>query len=397
MTTATRTLTVAFLIDRWEPERGGAERALAALATHLGAQGHRVLAFARRASVGAPGEFHAVPTGGWSRKSRERALARALTAAARASQADVTIGIRHLEEVDIFWPHAGAHARGLESRERAKRRTSTLSAESEPTTAEDPAEPEGRHALFCELERQLCEGGGARRIVCVSTLVADELSELYPGCKARLDLVPNAVDLERFSLAARNREGRELREKLGLPPKAQLVAFLAHDAQLKGLPTLLDALVLQRHPDVHLLIGGPRPLAHWQRRAERALGAERVHAFESIDALAALAAADVLAHPTWRDTSGMVLLEALAVGTPVITTACAGDAALVVEGVSGSVLEEPGDAATLAFALATWLERARTHAVDRTAVRACVAERGLPAWLARMEALVVASARPLPA
>ncbi|MEO6710822.1 MAG: glycosyltransferase, partial [Planctomycetota bacterium] len=109
MTTATRKRTVAFLIDRWEPERGGAERALAALAKHLVERGHRVLAFARRASPGAPGEFHAVATGGWSRKSRERALARALTAAAREAGADVTIGIRHLEEVDVFWPHAGAH------------------------------------------------------------------------------------------------------------------------------------------------------------------------------------------------------------------------------------------------------------------------------------------------
>src|SRR5687768_1508954 len=105
MTIATRALTVAFLIDRWEPERGGAERAMARLAQHLGGRGHRVLAFARRASEGSPGEFRAVATGGWSRASRERALARALTSAAREAGADVTIGMRHLEEVDVFWPH----------------------------------------------------------------------------------------------------------------------------------------------------------------------------------------------------------------------------------------------------------------------------------------------------
>ena len=391
MTTATRSLTVAFLIDRWEPERGGAERALASLAEHLGGRGHRVLAFARRASPGAPGEFRAVATGGWSRKARERALARALSSAAREAGADVTIGMRHLEEVDVFWPHAGAHARGLEAREAARQREPRS-----PVLGDSPedeaADPRGRHALFCELERQLCEGGGARRIVCVSKLVALELTELYPACAARLVLVPNGIDLARFSLQARAVHRATLRAQLGVSAATPLVAFLAHDAELKGLPTLLDALVAQSRTDVHLLLAGPRPLAKWQRRAERALSAARVHAFESIDAVQALSAADVLAHPTWRDTSGLVLLEAQALGTPVITTRRAGDAPLVREGISGSVLDEAGDAQALADALSLWLERARSDTIDRQAVRAAVAGRGLDEWLAAMEALVVEAA-----
>ena len=395
MTTATRSLTVAFLIDRWEPERGGAERALATLASYLGARGHRVLAFARRASPGAPGEFHAVATGGWSRKARERALARALTKAAREAGADVTIGMRHLEEVDIFWPHAGAHARGLEAREAARQRAprvKEVELEGEKAADDDEPEASGRHALFIELESQLCEGGGAGRIVCVSKLVSQELSELYPACAGRISLVPNGVDLDRFSLAARDAERASMRAGLGISETTPLVVFLAHDAELKGLPTLLDALVLNGRNDVHLLFAGPRPLARWQRRAERAIGAQRVHAYESIDAVKALAAADVLAHPTWRDTSALVLLEAQAIGTPVITTRRAGDAHVVREGVSGSVLEEPGNPQALASALEFWLDRARANTVDREAVRAAVATRGTPQWLAAMESIVVEAA-----
>ncbi len=395
MTSATRSLTVAFLIDRWEPERGGAERALATLAVQLGARGHRVLAFARRASPDAPGEFHAVATGGWSRKSRERALARALTKAAREAGADVTIGMRHLEEVDIFWPHAGAHARGLEAREAARQRAprvKEVDGESEKDAGEDEPEAAGRHALFIELEKQLCEGGGAGRIVCVSKLVRDELTELYPACAGRIALVPNGVDLERFSLQARDEQRMGMRAELGISGTTPLVVFLAHDAELKGLPTLLDALVLAGRNDTQLLIAGPRPLARWQRRAERAIGAQRVHAFESIDAVKALAAADVLAHPTWRDTSALVLLEAQAIGTPVVTTRCAGDAHVVREGISGSVLEAPGNAQALAGALAFWLDRAQAGTVDREAVRAAVATRGLPQWLAAMESIVVEAA-----
>ncbi len=226
----------------------------------------------------------------------------------------------------------------------------------------------------------------------MSKLVSDELSELYPACAARIALVPNGVDLERFSLQAREEARASMRAELGISQSTPLVVFLAHDAELKGLPTLLDALVLAGRNDTHLLIAGPRPLARWQRRAERAIGAQRVHAFESTDAVKALAAADVLAHPTWRDTSALVLLEAQAIGTPVVTTRCAGDAHVVREGISGSVLREPGDAQALAAALAFWLDRARAGTLDREAIRATVATRGLPQWLAAMEAIVVEAA-----
>jgi UDP-glucose:(heptosyl)LPS alpha-1,3-glucosyltransferase len=224
-------------------------------------------------------------------------------------------------------------------------------------------------------------------------MVADELTELYPACAERLALVENGIDLEHFSLAARAESGAALRAELGLTAKTPLIALLAHDAQLKGLPTLLDALVLLARPDVHLLLAGPRPLARWKRRAERVLGPERVHAFDSIDARAALSAADVLAHPTWRDTSGLVLLEAQAVGTPVITTRRAGDASVVREGVSGTVLDEAGDALALAGALRLWLDRAQAGIVDRSAVRAAVSQRSLAAWLEAMESIVIAAAR----
>ena len=93
---------VGFLIDRWEENRGGAERALANLARHLEGRGVEVLAFACRAARGAPGRFVPVRAGGWTRAASERALGHALVDAADAAGCDVTIGIRHLPRVDVF-------------------------------------------------------------------------------------------------------------------------------------------------------------------------------------------------------------------------------------------------------------------------------------------------------
>lgn len=375
-------LRVGFLIDRWEPERGGAERALAALAQHLIRRGHRVCVFARRADADPEVEFHPVRALGFTREGRERVLARELQAAAERERIDVTIGIRHLESVDVFWPHAGAHARGLAATREARAQGRKLG----EGAADEAAK--GRHRLFQDLERRLCEGG-AGAIVCVSALVAAELRELYPSCAGRLTVVENGVDLRRFDPARREAHRASLRARLGIDPARPIVGFLAHDATLKGLPALLDALRLIPRDDVSLALVGARDLDAWRARAERVLGAARVAVLPKIDAAEFLGGIDVLGHPTWRDSHGLVIVEALASGTPVVTTRRAGAASRVRAGCAGAVVESPRDLQGIAAGLGEWLGRADRGELDRAPIRACVADAGLDVWLERMEAVVV--------
>lgn len=379
-------LRVGFLIDRWEPERGGAERALAALARHLTRRGHRVCVFARRAEPDPEIEFHAVRALGFTREGRERVLARALQAAAESERIDVTIGIRHLESVDVFWPHAGAHARGVAATRQARAQGRSVGEEAHDEAAK------GRHRLFQDLERRLCEGG-AGAIVCVSPLVAAELRELYPACAERLTVVENGVDLVRFDPAHREGHRASLRARLGIDPGRPIVGFLAHDATLKGLPALLEALRMVPRDDAVLVIVGARDLGTWRARAERVLGAARVAALPRIDAAEFLGGIDLLAHPTWRDSHGLVIVEALASGTPVVTTRLAGAAWRVRADCAGSVVDSPRDLRGLAAGVGDWLARADRGELDRAAIRACVEDAGLDVWLERMEAVVQQSAR----
>ncbi len=66
----------------------------------------------------------------------------------------------------------------------------------------------------------------------------------------------------------------------------------------------------------------------------------------------ATAAADLLAHPSRADVTGTVILEAMASGLPVITTAVCGYGEHVVAAGAGVVLAEPFQAADLGWALA---------------------------------------------
>ncbi|HVS17075.1 MAG TPA: glycosyltransferase, partial [Planctomycetota bacterium] len=92
--------------------------------------------------------------------------------------------------------------------------------------------------------------------------------------------------------------------------------------------------------------------------------------------------ADVCALPTWRDTCGMVLLEALASGVPVVTTRRAGAAELVLDPHAGRVVGRP-EVAPLADALLGQLGRELDDA-ERAAVRKSVLERGRKPWLERL-------------
>lgn len=366
-------LTVGFLIDRWEPARGGAERALAALARHLGARGARVLAFAERAAPDAPGELVHVRTRGLTRVGRELRLAERLVRAARDARCQVTLGLRHLPSVDVYWPHGGALRPALEARARARGR--------------DPSRAlRGRFRAFLELERALMRGG-ARRVVCVSGLVEDELAREYPEARERLVRVENGVDLARFTPANRATLGLELRRELGI--EGPLIGFAAREPELKGLATLLAALERLRERPWRLVVAGPKSLGRWRRLA-RGLGlAERVVWRHELDPAALWSAADLCAAPTFRDTSGLVILEALASGTPVVTTACAGAADVLHDPAQGSVLTLAGDVEALAAALDQRLgARLATHGPDRERVRDAVRGRDAERWLARLAEVV---------
>jgi glycosyltransferase involved in cell wall biosynthesis len=156
------------------------------------------------------------------------------------------------------------------------------------------------------------------------------------------------------------------------------------------LPTLLEALGRLTERPWRLLIAGPRRLPYWRGRARAAgLGSSRLSMFRDLDSATLLAASDVLAHPTWRDPFPLVVLESLASGTPVITTREAGAAHLIEEGVSGRVLDRPGDVQALTAALAETLDRLARAPFDREAVRASALGHDASTWLERLESIVL--------
>ncbi len=371
---AERAPRVGFLIDRWQPERGGAERALAQLARHLESESWDVLAFGLEGptkGTTAPGAFHAVSATGLSRSARERSLSRNMIRTATREQCDVTVGVRHVTDVDVLWSHGGSHLATLDASGR---------------------KPTGRHKTFIDLERAALEGG-ASTVVCPSQLVRDEFAHFYPDSTPRLEVIPNGVDLDEFHPREREARGAALRAELQLDARVPLFVFAARHPERKGLEELFSALTELQVP-WHLLVAGPRDADEWQGRARVAgLGGERVSTRAHVDPITLAAGADVCVLPTWRDTSGLVLLEALAAGTPVVTTSLAGAADVVTSPAAGEVVASPEDTAALRAALERACARVLAKNVDRNVVRAHVEKRGHGPWLAALTAVLQRHAR----
>jgi len=217
----------------------------------------------------------------------------------------------------------------------------------------------------------------------------DYLVRLCGAPAERVAVIPCGVNLERFPLQDRAR----CRAVLGLPQGDRVLLSVGRFAPVKGLDLLLDALArVPNRGSLRLLVaGGDGPDGEGARR----LGARaaQLGVGEQVRFLGRLpqeelpshyGAADALVLPSHYESFGLVPLEALSCGTPVIATRVGAMGDVIRPGVNGFLAEEPAPEA-LARALAAGLGRAEVGGWAPATIRASVAGY---TWRRVAEALV---------
>ena len=198
-------------------------------------------------------------------------------------------------------------------------------------------------------------------LVAESPASKQHMVQEYGVDPARVQIIPCGVDTTLF----RPQERRQARRALAIPEAAPLVLFVGRLQPLKGLDTLLRAvhLVRQQYPTLQALIVGGGVDEGDPHEAEE-LGRLRILA-EHLDLTPHLAfikaqpqetlaqyyaAADVFVLPSHYESFGMVVLEAMACGTPVVASRVGGLASTVVHERTG-LLAPVGDWQTFAHAI----------------------------------------------
>ena len=214
--------------------------------------------------------------------------------------------------------------------------------------------------------------------VAIAEEVADSLSRVYGISK--LPLIPNGVPIELYQQSPADAE--RWRKKASLAPELVLFVCVARLSAQKNHALLLEAFAQgpATDPRAHLLIVGEGALELGLRKRASTLGlADKVH-FYGVrnDIPEILGAADVFVLASEWEGNPLSVMEAMASGTPVISTAVGGVPSLIEDDRSG-LLVPRGDVKALAHAMrhllqnpeirATMGEASRKRAIERFDVR----------------------------
>jgi glycosyltransferase involved in cell wall biosynthesis len=237
-------------------------------------------------------------------------------------------------------------------------------------------------------------------VICHSKHSADSFAAM--GCpRVKLRVAHNPVDVQGF----RPGDSRAARAELGIRGQAWVVGTTSVMRAEKGHAVLIDAVasLADTVPELHLLLVGDGPMRPELEAQCRRRGIEKRVTFTGRldDTSSAYRALDVFVMPSEIEPFGLVTIEAMATGLPVIGTNTGGTPEIVIPNVTG-LLIPPGDVAALANAMYTlWANRERSAELGMAgrarALEFFSAETRSRTVAAQLSELVVAQRRASPA
>lgn len=155
------------------------------------------------------------------------------------------------------------------------------------------------------------------------------------GVNADAEVIPTGLQDNSFADA----DGNEFRKKYGITINRPMMLYVGRVAFEKNIDFLLEVaqIVIQKKPDVLLVITGEGPAENNLHAKARALGIENSVQFigyldRNTELNACYKSADVFVFASKSETQGLVLLEAMAQGTPVVAISELGTASILIEG-----------------------------------------------------------------
>lgn len=361
---------IALTIEHFEPRRGGAETYLRNFGRMLLREGHEVHVFAFGWDAAEKGFIYhrlALPP---MKLFRRYAFAMRAREQVQKERFDIIHGFGKSVHMDVFRPGGGVHRAWMEHEARAT----------------DGALPRAwirlRQAfsidqrLVRRLEHMQFGPGGRHEIIAVSNLVKEEIRNWY-GCEEeRIHVIHNGANLAAFTPELRDRLRAPTRRELGLADNEVMLLFLGHNFKRKGLHALIRALPHLRAAKApwRVVVVGKGRRAPCDRLAAALKVSERIQYVGASDAPAKYyAAADLFCFPSYYDPCANVVLEALSMSLPVITSTTNGSGEILTPGREGYVVE-PDDASALGESIGALFDP-DARAAARRAARALAEAR----------------------
>jgi len=322
---------IALVILHAYPARGGAERYTADLARALQARGEAVTIVCAEPAPKPPD----VPVidlnvRGLTRSRRYEAFLDLLDEHLRRAKYDLVHAMLPVRQCDLYHPHAGIAAEQLKKW----------------TTLVNP-----RRQMMAAVEYELLHRNPPPTVLVLSDYLKRFVTRHYPKLPAdRMMRLFNGIDLHRFDIATTSRAATtDVRPSVGL--------IIAQDFERKGLKQTIEAAGRIGKDRLSLVVLGGDDAKPYLSQARVCNAA--VEFVGVADPRPHYAAADFFVLPTRHDPCSLVVLEALAMGVPVISTKFNGACEIMQDGVHGFVLDDPDNIDALTAAMTNMLDPAR--------------------------------------
>lgn len=228
--------------------------------------------------------------------------------------------------------------------------------------------------LRIEVEKNLARSSDS--IIVPTRRELENMAAYYGTPRNKMTLIPCGVNLDRFKPYVKD----EARQHLKLPEDADLLLYVGRFTSEKGLDRILSAIPLidpEFRPHLVIIGGdgdGDRATVECRELSQRlGIGDQVTFAGRIPQQILPMyySAADLMVFPSLYESFGLVALESLACGTPVVSTPVGALEHVILQGKTGEVVKDPGPQA-LAQGINRVLSRGRDGSISQEAVRASV-------------------------
>lgn len=182
-------------------------------------------------------------------------------------------------------------------------------------------------------------------ILALSETQQGEFQRYYHTPASRFSILPPGINRDRIRPENAETINRDLRREFSIPKEDTMLLMIGSGFKTKGVDRSIAALaslpsdILKR---CHLIVIGQDKAQPFLRLGRRFKIADRLHILPGREDIPRfLFAADLLLHPAYRENAGIVLLEALVAGLPILVSDVCGYAPYIQEAGCGALIPSP--------------------------------------------------------
>ncbi|MFC1566303.1 glycosyltransferase family 4 protein [bacterium] len=196
------------------------------------------------------------------------------------------------------------------------------------------------HFLVCLIEKKNYTKANYKKIIAVSKQTKEEVRRYYKVSESDVINIPNGVDVDLFNSQQKEKFRTSLRSKYNFKEDDIVLVFAGHEFKRKGLDIAIDALFELQNENIYLFVFGRDDVKSYANRIKNTFLENRIiFAGETNELNKFFAASDIFVFPTEYEPFGLVAVEAMSSGLPIIVSSCAGVAELIQDGENGYLLD----------------------------------------------------------